>query len=45
METQKIVNLLANADSEFSNFATRKWTLSMIKIIQTMMKGIKNCNH
>ena len=25
METQKIVNLLGNADNEYSKFATRKW--------------------
>ena len=25
METQKIVNLLGDADNEFSQFATRKW--------------------
>ena len=25
METQKIVNLLGDADSESSKFATRKW--------------------
>ena len=25
MKTQKIVNLLGNADSESSKFATRKW--------------------
>ena len=25
METQKIANLLGDADNEFSKFATRKW--------------------
>ena len=25
METHKIVNLLADADNEFSKFETRKW--------------------
>ena len=41
METQKIVNLLGDADNESSKFATRKCKLSMIKITQTMVKEMK----
>ena len=41
LETQKIVNLLGDADNESSKFATRKCKLSMIKITQTMVKEMK----
>ena len=41
METQKIVNLLVDSDSESSKFATRKWYVIMIKTTQTMTKEMK----
>ena len=41
METQKILNLLGNADSESSSLGQGNYMLSMIKITQTMLKEIK----
>ena len=32
MRTQKIVNLLSDADNESSKFATRKWYISISKV-------------
>ena len=40
METQKIVNLLGDADSEFSKFATTKWRV--INDQNKAMEGYKN---
>ena len=41
METQKITNLLDDADNESSKLVTRNGMLSMIKITQTMVKEMK----
>ena len=40
METQKIINLLGDADSEFSKFATTKWRV--INDQNKAMEGYKN---
>ena len=41
METQKIANLLGDADDESSEFATKNGILSMTRITQTMVKEMK----
>ena len=41
METQKIVNILGDANNQSSNLQQENGMLSMIKIIQTMLKEMK----
>ena len=42
MESQKIISLLLNNnDIESQTFSTKKGILSMIKIMDNMVKGIK----
>ena len=41
METQKIVNILGDANNQSSNLQQENGMLSMIKIIQTMVKEVK----
>ena len=41
METQKIANLLRETNNESSKFSTRNAMLSMIKMIQAMVKEMK----
>ena len=41
METQKIANLLGDADNESSKFEQENGLLSMIKTTQTMVKEMK----
>ena len=41
METQKIANLLREPNNESSKFSTRNAMLSMIKMIQAMVKEMK----
>ena len=41
MESQKIMNLLNNNDVESQKFTTKKGILSMIKIMDNMVKEMK----
>ena len=36
MENQKIINLLNKDDNDSKHFATKKWYIIMMKIIQIM---------
>ena len=41
METQKIVNLLNDSDTESSKFATRKWYIVNDQIMENMAEEMK----